>query len=101
VKEFCRPGEAAHAADDPSHAGGDRSTSLLTARIGCLKSSGMDIGRWRLSRRGKVRLVSRNQNDLTARYPELKDMAKMVKRSKPFSTAKSWRLMTREKPHSA
>jgi len=23
---------------------------------------------------GKVRLVSRNQNDLTARYPELKDM---------------------------
>ena len=27
---------------------------------------------------GKVRLVSRNQNDLTARYPELKDMAKFV-----------------------
>ena len=26
----------------------------------------------------KVRLVSRNQNDLTARYPELKDMAKFV-----------------------
>ena len=24
---------------------------------------------------GKVRLVSRNQNELTARYPELKDMA--------------------------
>jgi bifunctional non-homologous end joining protein LigD len=28
---------------------------------------------------GKVRLVSRNQNELTARYPELKDMAKVVK----------------------
>ncbi len=28
---------------------------------------------------GKVRLVSRNQNDLTARYPELKDMARMIK----------------------
>jgi bifunctional non-homologous end joining protein LigD len=27
----------------------------------------------------KVRLVSRNQNDLTARYPELKDMAKLIK----------------------
>ena len=28
---------------------------------------------------GKVRLVSRNQNELTARYPELKDMAKLIK----------------------
>ena len=28
---------------------------------------------------GKVRLVSRNQNDLTARYPELKDMASLIK----------------------
>ncbi len=28
---------------------------------------------------GKVRLVSRNQNELTARYPELKDMPKSVK----------------------
>ncbi|HEY3974430.1 MAG TPA: non-homologous end-joining DNA ligase [Candidatus Sulfotelmatobacter sp.] len=28
---------------------------------------------------GKVRLVSRNQNDLTPRYPELKDMAHLVK----------------------
>lgn len=28
---------------------------------------------------GKVRLVSRNQNDLTGRYPELKDMAGLVK----------------------
>jgi bifunctional non-homologous end joining protein LigD len=28
---------------------------------------------------GKVRLVSRNQNELTARYPELHDMAKLVK----------------------
>jgi len=28
---------------------------------------------------GKVRLVSRNQNDLTPRYPELKDMAKFLK----------------------
>jgi len=28
---------------------------------------------------GKVRLVSRNQNDLTPRYPELKDMAALVK----------------------
>ena len=28
---------------------------------------------------GKVRLVSRNQNDLTARYPELKDMARLIK----------------------
>jgi bifunctional non-homologous end joining protein LigD len=28
---------------------------------------------------GKVRLVSRNQNELTARYPELKDMAEFVK----------------------
>jgi bifunctional non-homologous end joining protein LigD len=27
----------------------------------------------------KVRLVSRNQNELTARYPELKDMAGFVK----------------------
>jgi bifunctional non-homologous end joining protein LigD len=27
---------------------------------------------------GKVRLVSRNQNELTARYPELKDLAKAV-----------------------
>ncbi|HEY6369637.1 MAG TPA: non-homologous end-joining DNA ligase [Candidatus Sulfotelmatobacter sp.] len=27
---------------------------------------------------GKVRLVSRNQNDLTPRYPELKDMAKLI-----------------------
>ncbi|HTW56893.1 MAG TPA: non-homologous end-joining DNA ligase [Terriglobales bacterium] len=27
---------------------------------------------------GKVRLVSRNQNDLTPRYPELKDMAQLV-----------------------
>lgn len=27
---------------------------------------------------GKVRLVSRNQNELTARYPELKDMAKFI-----------------------
>ena len=27
---------------------------------------------------GKVRLVSRNQNDLTPRYPELKDLAKFV-----------------------
>lgn len=28
--------------------------------------------------RGKVRLVSRNQNDLTPRYPELKDMAEYI-----------------------
>jgi bifunctional non-homologous end joining protein LigD len=28
---------------------------------------------------GKVRLVSRNQNDLTSRYPELKDLAKSIK----------------------
>ncbi len=28
---------------------------------------------------GKTRLVSRNQNELTARYPELHDMAKLVK----------------------
>jgi bifunctional non-homologous end joining protein LigD len=28
---------------------------------------------------GKVRLVSRNQNELTARYPELKDLAESVK----------------------
>ena len=28
---------------------------------------------------GEVRLVSRNQNDLTARYPELKDMARLIK----------------------
>jgi bifunctional non-homologous end joining protein LigD len=28
---------------------------------------------------GKVRLVSRNQNELTHRYPELKDLAKSVK----------------------
>src|SRR5215467_6881202 len=28
---------------------------------------------------GKVRLVSRNQNELTQRYPELHDMAKLVK----------------------
>ena len=28
---------------------------------------------------GKVRLVSRNQNELTARYPELHDLAKLVK----------------------
>jgi bifunctional non-homologous end joining protein LigD len=28
---------------------------------------------------GKARLVSRNQNDLTARYPELKDMAQHIK----------------------
>jgi bifunctional non-homologous end joining protein LigD len=28
---------------------------------------------------GKLRLVSRNQNDLTARYPELKDLAKFVR----------------------
>jgi len=28
---------------------------------------------------GKVRLVSRNQNDLTARYPELKDLAQFVR----------------------
>jgi bifunctional non-homologous end joining protein LigD len=28
---------------------------------------------------GKVRLVSRNQNDLTPRYPELKDMAKFLR----------------------
>jgi bifunctional non-homologous end joining protein LigD len=27
---------------------------------------------------GKVRLVSRNQNDLTPRYPELKDMARLI-----------------------
>ncbi len=27
---------------------------------------------------GKVKLVSRNQNDLTPRYPELKDMARLV-----------------------
>jgi bifunctional non-homologous end joining protein LigD len=27
---------------------------------------------------GKVRLVSRNQNELTARYPELKDMARLI-----------------------
>jgi bifunctional non-homologous end joining protein LigD len=31
--------------------------------------------------KGKVRLVSRNQNELTARYPELKDMAGFVKAS--------------------
>jgi bifunctional non-homologous end joining protein LigD len=28
---------------------------------------------------GKVRLVSRNQNDLTTRYPELKDLARFVR----------------------
>jgi len=28
---------------------------------------------------GKVRLVSRNQNDLTPRYPELKSMAKLIR----------------------
>ena len=28
---------------------------------------------------GKVRLVSRNQNELTARYPELKDLAQFIK----------------------
>jgi bifunctional non-homologous end joining protein LigD len=28
---------------------------------------------------GKVRLVSRNQNELTGRYPELKDMAEFIK----------------------
>jgi bifunctional non-homologous end joining protein LigD len=31
--------------------------------------------------KGKIRLVSRNQNELTARYPELKDMAGFVKAS--------------------
>ena len=35
--------------------------------------------RSRLSTDGKVRLVSRNQNDLTPRYPELKDLAKFIK----------------------
>ena len=28
---------------------------------------------------GKTRLVSRNQNELTPRYPELKDLAKFIK----------------------
>jgi bifunctional non-homologous end joining protein LigD len=28
---------------------------------------------------GKVRLVSRNQNDLTPRYPELRDLPKFIK----------------------
>jgi len=44
---------------------------------------------------GKTRLVSRNQNDLTARYPELKDLSKSIKAGTRFSMAKSWRSMSR------
>ena len=40
---------------------------------------------------GKVRLVSRNQNDLTARYPELKDLPKFVKAKKRDSRRRSGR----------
>jgi bifunctional non-homologous end joining protein LigD len=36
------------------------------------------IPRDRVHQDGKVRLVSRNQNDLTPRYPELKDMPRLV-----------------------
>ena len=28
---------------------------------------------------GKVRLVSRNQNDLTGEFPELRDLSKLIK----------------------
>ena len=39
----------------------------------------MGTGRLRSSPSGKVRLVSRNQNDLTAQYPELQSLPSFIK----------------------
>jgi len=50
---------------------------------------------------GKARLVSRNQNDLTARYPELKDLPQFVNAKAQFSTAKWSRSMKKAAPLSA
>jgi hypothetical protein len=46
-----------------------------------------------IERTGKVRLVSRNQNDLTPRYPELKDCRASSRRRRRFWMAKWWRSM--------
>ncbi len=40
---------------------------------------------------GRVRFVSRNQNDLTAQYPELATLPKFVKLAARFLMARSWR----------
>ena len=40
---------------------------------------------------GKVRLVSRNQNDLTPRYPELKDLPQFIKAQERDSGRRSGR----------
>ncbi len=50
---------------------------------------------------GKVRLVSRNQNELTARYPELKDMPHFIKAKTPSSMVKWSRSTMTAKLHSA
>ena len=44
-----------------------------------MKSSGTVIARFRSSQDGKVRLVSRNQNDLTGEFPELHELSKLIK----------------------
>ena len=50
---------------------------------------------------GKVRLVSRNQNDLTAQFPELHNIPSSLRRTPPFLTAKSPRSTSRAAPRSA
>ena len=56
-----------------------RSKSLSTIPSGCTKSNGTVIARFRFIENGKVRMVSRNQNDLPAAFPELRDLPKLMK----------------------
>ena len=46
---------------------------------GCLRSNGTAIAQSHSSAKASVRLVSRNQNDLTAQYSELRDLPRFVK----------------------
>ena len=50
---------------------------------------------------GKVRLVSRNQNDLTPRYPELKVLGDRSRRKPPFWMARLSFSMNKAAHHSA
>ena len=55
-----------------------RPRSHLTTRNGCMKSNGTAIAPLHSFEDNSVKLVSRTQNDLTGRFPELQDLPKFV-----------------------
>jgi len=74
----CPRRPSAHAHRNLSHAA-HPSTNHSTDRNGCSKSNGTATAPVAFIENNKARLISRNQNELTARYPELKDLPNFVK----------------------